>query len=122
MAENPKLKMKDVNIQYLEECAKHAEDFMIEVVKAKSPMDLAELFYTNSYLRKDMDGSAKIFYKSLDVTVESIENPAHIEKDRDLLRKIYTFAFADYAKNKGMVESKEADKFVKDMIKEHGWD
>jgi len=54
------------NFRLAKKCAKHARRFIKAVVKAESPMELAELFHENIYLRKDMDGNANLFNYALD--------------------------------------------------------
>lgn len=94
-------KLDNESLKNFEACAEHAKQFMISVVEAKSPMELAELFYGNSYLRKDMNGDASIFKKSLDIGVEGCNGIYNLLENRNLLGEIYKLAFADYAeKNK----------------------
>jgi hypothetical protein len=107
-------KMK-INCKKSEECAQYAERFMKAVVKAESPMELAELFYGNSYLKKDMDGSAKIFNYALDYS-DSRSGIYHLVEDIKFLEDIYTLAFADYSRKNNLFKEKEADKFVKSLV------
>jgi len=89
------------SLMHLEACAEHAKQFMISVVEAKTPLELAELFYGNIYLKRDMNGDARIFKKSLDIGVEGHNGIYHLLEDRELLGEIYKLAFEDYAeKNK----------------------
>ena len=42
-------------------CADYAEKFMQTVIQVNTPMALADVFMQNSYLKADMNGSARIF-------------------------------------------------------------
>jgi hypothetical protein len=98
------------------ECAEYAAKFMKTAVQVDTPMALADLFYQNSYLRKDLDKNAKIFKKALDLSVNCKCGIYHIIEEKCLLEDIYKLAFADYAKKNGLIKDEEADKFVKSIV------
>jgi hypothetical protein len=96
-------------------CADYAENFMKTVIQVNTPMALADVFMQNSYLKADMNGSARIFNSALDYSTFR-SGIYHIAEDRKLLSDIYTFAFFDYAKKHNLMTGKEADEMARKEV------
>jgi hypothetical protein len=92
-------------------CADYAEKFMQTVIQVNTPMALADVFMQNSYLKADMNGSARIFNQALDYSTFR-SGIYHLFEDKKLLSEIYTFAFFDYAKKHNLMIGEEADEMA----------
>ena len=84
-----------------------ADEFAKNVVDAKNPMKVVDLFYKNEYLKRDLEMGGKIFYKALDLTSETIK---YSSSNQDLRTHLFAFAYINLCKKKNIVNGLEADK------------
>ena len=86
------------------ECAVKGEELVRDTIKAKSPLELAEVFSVYSYMNSEIGD--RIFYYALDMS----ERTAHTLKSLETQDNLYFLNLLDYAKNKGLITSEYANK------------